>query len=78
MTEIKTERLLLRPMRASDLDGLFAVFSDARAMQYWSKPPMTDPAPNPRRVTTARVSVREKAASAIDRQSARATWPAGL
>ncbi|MDF1727282.1 MAG: GNAT family N-acetyltransferase [Sulfitobacter sp.] len=43
MTEIGTERLLLRPPRLADEADLFAVFSDPRAMRYWSKPPFTDP-----------------------------------
>lgn len=37
--EIRTERLLLRPARADDLDPLHAILSDARAMAYWSSPP---------------------------------------
>ena len=39
MAEIRTERLLLRPARAADLDALHAMFSDPRAMRYWSTPP---------------------------------------
>lgn len=37
--EITTPRPILRPVRRSDLDDLFAVFSDPRAMAYWSTPP---------------------------------------
>lgn len=37
--EIRTERLLLRPARADDLEPLHAILSDARAMAYWSSPP---------------------------------------
>ena len=37
--EFRTERLLLRPARADDLDGLHAILSDPRAMAYWSSPP---------------------------------------
>ena len=37
--EIPTERLLLRPARADDLEPLHAILSDARAMAYWSSPP---------------------------------------
>ena len=44
MTELKTERLILRRARDTDLDDLFAVFSDPRAMRYWSTLPHTDPA----------------------------------
>jgi [ribosomal protein S5]-alanine N-acetyltransferase len=39
MKEIVTPRLQLRPARPEDADALHAVFSDARAMRYWSTPP---------------------------------------
>jgi ribosomal-protein-alanine N-acetyltransferase len=39
MTEIRTERLLLRRARTSDLDAIHAILGDARAMRYWSTPP---------------------------------------
>ncbi|WP_374347133.1 GNAT family N-acetyltransferase [Chitinimonas sp.] len=39
--KLRTERLLLRPMRPSDADDLFAVFSDPEVMRYWSTPPWT-------------------------------------
>jgi len=37
--EIVTERLRLRPARLPDADDLHAVFSDPRAMAYWSSLP---------------------------------------
>ena len=36
---LTTHRLRLRPYRASDADALFAIYSDARVMRYWSHPP---------------------------------------
>lgn len=45
---IRTPRLRLRRARMSDLDDLFAVFSDPRAMRYWDTPPHTDIAPTRR------------------------------
>ena len=36
---IITERLKLRPLAASDAEALFAIFSDARVMRYWSCAP---------------------------------------
>ena len=39
---IRTERLLLRPLKASDADALFSIFSDPTVMRYWSTPPWTD------------------------------------
>lgn len=42
MIKLRTQRLLLRPVRDDDLTALHAVFSDVRAMVYWSTPPHTD------------------------------------
>ena len=39
---IETERLVLRPMRMSDADDLFDVFSHPKAMKYWSTLPYTE------------------------------------
>ena len=36
---IFTERLILRGPQAGDLDDMFAIYSDPRAMQYWSTAP---------------------------------------
>ncbi len=40
---LHTARLTLRRARAADLDDLFAVYGDPRAMRYWSTPPHPDP-----------------------------------
>ena len=40
--EIVTERLLLRRPRPDDLDAMFAIMSDPRAMRYWSTLPHAD------------------------------------
>jgi RimJ/RimL family protein N-acetyltransferase len=37
--EFRTERLLLRPATADDLEPLHAILSHPRAMTYWSSPP---------------------------------------
>ena len=39
MTELRTERLLLRRARWSDVDAVHAFLTDGKAMQYWSSPP---------------------------------------
>ena len=39
---IETARLRLRRARIEDLDALFAVFSDPRAMRYWDSLPHDD------------------------------------
>lgn len=36
---LRTDRLVLRPLRETDADALFAIFSDAKVMRYWSAPP---------------------------------------
>lgn len=36
---LHTPRLLLRPLRAADAQGLFDIFSDAEVMRYWSTAP---------------------------------------
>lgn len=38
-TELRTARLVLRRARPEDAAPLFAVFSDAKTMRYWSTPP---------------------------------------
>ncbi len=40
MTRLTTERLILRAAQDSDLAPLFAIYSDPRAMRYWSYPPL--------------------------------------
>jgi len=37
--ELRTERLLLRPARADDLEAIHEILSDPRAMAYWSSLP---------------------------------------
>ena len=34
--QLNTERLLLRPLAATDAGPLFAIFSDHQVMRYWS------------------------------------------
>ena len=42
MSEVRTERLVLRPARMDDLDAFHAILSDPRATAYWSTPPHRD------------------------------------
>lgn len=39
MTRLVTDRLILRAAQKDDLAPLFAIYSDPRAMRYWSTPP---------------------------------------
>lgn len=36
---LRTERLVLRPLREGDAADLFGIFSDPAVMRYWSTPP---------------------------------------
>ncbi len=40
---LTTPRLQLRALQPADAEALFEIFSDPRAMQYWSTPPWTTP-----------------------------------
>jgi RimJ/RimL family protein N-acetyltransferase len=42
MTELRTDRLILRRARAEDLEAMHAVLSDEQAMRYWSHGPHQD------------------------------------
>jgi ribosomal-protein-alanine N-acetyltransferase len=42
VTALATERLRLRPLRATDADALFGIFSDSTVMRYWSSTAWTD------------------------------------
>lgn len=41
---LRTERLVLRPLAAADADALYAIMSDAQAMRFWDWPAFRDPA----------------------------------
>ena len=38
--ELSTEQLHLRPLRLSDVDGMFAMLADEESMKYWCAPPV--------------------------------------
>ncbi|MEO8547279.1 MAG: GNAT family N-acetyltransferase [Sphingomicrobium sp.] len=42
MTELRTDRLILRNARPGDLEAMHAVLSDGQAMDYWSTGPHSD------------------------------------
>ena len=39
MTELRTDRLILRRARPDDLEAMHVVLADKQAMRYWSSPP---------------------------------------
>lgn len=43
MPRVEGERIRLRAVAPSDRDAVFGVFSDTRAMRYWSRLPMREP-----------------------------------
>jgi RimJ/RimL family protein N-acetyltransferase len=42
---LRTDRLVLRPLREGDAEDLYAIFSDTRVMRYWSTLPWTSHEP---------------------------------
>ena len=36
LVQLHTERLILRPLKSTDIQALFAVFSDPKVMRHWS------------------------------------------
>src|SRR5687768_16948175 len=42
VTELRTNRLILRRARPEDLEGMHAVLTDERAMRYWTTGPHAD------------------------------------
>jgi ribosomal-protein-alanine N-acetyltransferase len=48
-------RLLLRPLQPGDADALFAIFSDAETMRYWSSAPWTSPTQAAALITSAQL-----------------------
>jgi len=42
LSELKTERLVLRPTRQDDLHALHRIYSNPDAMRYWSSEPHSD------------------------------------
>lgn len=55
---LKTSRLTLRPQQDGDAPALFTILNDARAMRYWSHPPIT-------RLSVVEELVREQQAAMV-------------
>lgn len=56
---LTTDRLVLRPVRETDADVLFALMSDAELLSYWDSPPWTSPGQAERFVASCVVMARE-------------------
>ena len=59
MTELRTERLILRRARPDDVQAMHGVLSDEQAMRYWSNGPHTEPAETERWLDSMITSPRE-------------------
>jgi len=59
MTELRTDRLILRRARPDDLEPMHIVLSDERAMRYWTNGPHTDLAETERWLDSMITSPRE-------------------
>lgn len=59
MTELRTDRLVLRRARSDDLEAMHAVLSDQQAMRYWSTGPHSDLAETERWLDSMLTSPRE-------------------
>ena len=59
VTELRTDRLILRRARHDDLEAMHAVLSDERAMRYWSTGPHTELAETERWLDSMITSPRE-------------------
>ena len=59
MTELRTDRLVLRRARADDIEAMHAVLSDEQAMHYWSTGPHADLADTERWLDSMITSPRE-------------------
>lgn len=57
--ELRTARLLLRPVADGDVEALWALHSDARVLRYWDSPPWTDRARADRFVARSRAMAAE-------------------
>ncbi len=55
---LRTARLQLRPLVASDAEALYAIFSDPLVMRYWSTSPWTDPAQAEARIAEEAAGMR--------------------
>ena len=75
---IRTARLTLRPARAEDLAALHRVFSDPRAMRYWSSLPHTRQAQTAKTLQNMQASHTETGAEFVVVRAGDVIGKAGL
>ena len=75
---IATERLILRAAKQNDLMDLFAIFSDRRAMRYWSTAPHDSPACTQEHLDRLIASTAEHLTYFVIEKDGRAIGTAGM
>lgn len=75
---LQTERLTLRGARQSDLMDLYEVFSDQKAMRYWSTPPHPNPASTQKNLDRLIANARSKLTHFVIEKDGQAIGTAGL
>jgi len=73
-----TERLILRAAKQGDLRDLYAIFSDPRAMRYWSTPPHDSPARTQENLDRLMASAARKLTYFVIESEGRAIGTAGM
>lgn len=75
---LKTERLILRAAVQNDLMDLYAIFSDRRAMQFWSTPPHKSPERTQKNLDRLMASAKERLTYFVIEKDGRAIGTAGM
>ena len=75
---LKTKRLILRGARPGDLMDLHAIFSDPRAMRYWSTPPHKTPGKTQENLDRLIANSRERVTYFVIDMDGRAIGTAGM
>lgn len=75
---LTTKRLTLRAARQSDLMDLYAIFSDPRAMRYWSTAPHDSPARTQQNLDRLIASAEEQLTYFVIDKDGRAIGTAGM
>lgn len=76
--EIRTARLVLRNAEPDDLEDMFAVFGDGRAMRYWSSPPHPDRQTTQARIDRMRAAFAERPCQFVIEHAGRVIGTLGM
>ncbi|WP_234417085.1 GNAT family N-acetyltransferase [Loktanella sp. Alg231-35] len=75
---LKTGRLILRAAVQTDLMDLYAIFSDPRAMRYWSTPPHPNPERTQQNLDRLIASAKDRLTYFVIEMDGRAIGTAGM